>query len=296
MASPFKVLITGIDGFTGKYLEIYLQKKGYHVYGTTISIPKVSNHFQCDITDKLSVDRVINDIKPDYIIHLAAISFVGHIDKNAFYNINVIGTENILASLSTNNIKCKKIILTSSAVVYGRQDSYILDENMCPHPINHYGCSKLSMEHISSTYFDKQNIIITRPFNYTGIGQAKEFLIPKIVQHYKEKQPIIKLGNLNVAREFNDINFVINAYHKLMISDYSSTIVNIASQRPIKLLDIIDTMNKIAKYNIKIETDARFVRANDIPSLCGSKQKLVSMIGDITPMPIEELLWTMYEA
>ena len=296
MASPFKVLISGIDGFTGKYLEKYLTDKGYQVFGTVLQQSDNSKYFQCDITNKQEVDTIIKKLQPDYVLHLAAISFVGHTNYEDFYRINVIGTENILSALQDNKLKCKKVILASSAVVYGKQTDHILHETMCPNPINHYGCSKLSMEQIASTYFDTQDIIITRPFNYTGVGQDIEFLIPKIVSHYKEKQSTIKLGNTNVAREFNDIGFVAETYYRLMISTHHSTIVNIASNRPIKLLDIIEKMNNIAKYNIHIETDSRFVRANDIPVLCGNNEKLISMLGDIKPLSIDTLLRTMYES
>jgi len=233
-----KVLITGINGFTGIHLEKYLISQGFDVYGTVIDEAKKANHIQCNITQKEQVDSVIASVKPDYIIHIAAISFVGESNASLIYDVNVIGTENILQSLVEHAITPKKIILASSATVYGNQGQEILDESMCPKPVNHYGCSKLSMEYMSANYFDTFNIIITRPFNYTGVGQEGHFLIPKIVDHFKAGEKEIELGNIHVAREFNDIGYVVDIYHKLLCSDAKSTIVNLSSNNPIKLLDV----------------------------------------------------------
>ena len=290
-----KVLITGINGFTGIHLERYLKEKGFTVFGTVIDTPKQKNHIQCDITKKEQVDHVVKTVKPDYVIHIAAISFVGESNASLIYDVNVIGTENILQSLVENNIKPKKVILASSATVYGNQGKEVLDESMCPAPVNHYGCSKLAMEYMASNYFDTFDIIITRPFNYTGVGQESHFLIPKIVDHFKARKKIIELGNIHVAREFNDINYVIDIYHKLLLSNAHSTIVNLSSNHPIKLLDVIETMQTIAGYQIEIKVNPDFIRANEIKSLAGSTQKLASLIDLSLPYNLEQTLKNMYE-
>ena len=290
-----KVLITGINGFTGIYLEKFLVQKGFDVYGTVIDTPKEAKHIQCDITEKDQVDTVMLAVKPDYIIHIAAISFVAENNASLIYNVNTIGTENILQSLLDNGIHPKKIILASSATVYGNQGKEMLDESMCPRPLNHYACSKLSMEHMASNYFNIFDIIITRPFNYTGIGQEEHFLIPKIVKYFKEKKKKIELGNIHIAREFNDIHYVTEVYYKLLLCNAKSAIVNLSSGRPIKLLDVIQTMQDIAGYEIEIKINPAFVRANEIRSLAGSTEKLGSLI-DIPPAnPLKHTLWEMYE-
>jgi len=292
--SPFRVLITGINGFTGVHLERYLLSKGYSVYGTVIDTPSSPNHYQCDIRDSKEVDRVIEATKPHYIIHIAAISFVGESNASLIYDVNVIGTENILKSLIKYDIKPKKILIASSATIYGNQGKEVLDESMTPTPVNHYGCSKLAMEHIVSTYFDKLNIIITRPFNYTGVGQAEQFLIPKIIKHYKENSPTIELGNLSVAREFNSIDFVVECYYKLMSIEDSSIVVNLSSNQPIKLLDVIEQMDNIAGYKIEVRVNPAFVRPNEIASLAGDTTRLESLIGSIPKLSLVDTLNTMY--
>ncbi len=167
---------------------------------------------------------------------------------------------------------------------------------MSPKPINHYGVSKFAMEQIVSNYFGKLPIIVTRPFNYTGVGQSLKFLIPKIVYHYKNRLPSIELGNLNVSREFNDIRFVVEVYKRLLQTKIDGEVVNIASNRPIKLLKIIDIMNELAGYKIDVRVNPKFVRENEIISLSGSTEKLKTIIEIPRNYTIQETLRSMFEA
>ncbi len=291
-----KVLITGINGFTGVHLEKYLIGQGFKVFGTVIDTPKAKNHFQCDITHKTEIKNVMKNIQPDYVVHIAAISFVGESNTSLIYDVNVLGTENILSSLVEAKLSPQKVIVVSSATVYGNQGKAILDESMCPKPVNHYGISKLAMEHMTANYFKYFDIIITRPFNYTGVGQAEHFLIPKIVNHFKDNKETIELGNLDVQREFNDVSYVCDIYYRLLLSDIKSEVVNMASSRGIKLLDVIDSMNTIAGYNIKLEVNPTFVRKDEIKSLTGSTERLTELLGDVKQKVFVDTLEDMYNA
>jgi len=290
-----KVLLTAIDSFTGKHLHHYLQSNGYDVYGTSL-LSNDKQIFTCDITQKNDIQKVLHAVKPDYIIHLAGISFVGHGTNEDFYRINTIGSINILDALLELNMQVKKILLVSSATVYGNQNREILDESLCPVPANHYGASKYAMESLAHTYFNKLPIIITRPFNYTGVGQDPNFLIPKIVSHFKEKKSVIELGNLNVSREFNDVAFLCEAYRRLLESDIEGECFNIASGRGIALMDVIEMMQAIAGYNIEIKVNPAFVRKNEIKSLTGSSKKLFDTVGRIDQKAFSETLKDMFEA
>jgi len=289
-----KVLITGIDSFTGRHLSSYLTNQRYDVYGTSLS--RYNDHkYKCDITKKDDVIKVLQEVKPDFLIHLSGISFPAHGDNEEFYKVNTIGTTNILDSIMELNITLKKVILVSSATVYGNQGLEVLDESLCPKPTNHYGASKYAMECLSSGYFAKIPIIITRPFNYTGIGQAEHFLIPKIVKHFKDKKETIELGNLDVSREFNDISFVCEVYKRLLECSVQNKTVNIATNDGIKLLDIINMMNEIAGYKINVKVSQAFVRKGEIKSLTGSATKLTNIIGHIKQKEFEDTLKDMFE-
>ncbi|MEA3491481.1 MAG: GDP-mannose 4,6-dehydratase [Campylobacterota bacterium] len=273
-----RVLITGIDGFTGVHLEKHLKEHGYDVYGTVIGIPTNERYFMCDITDKAQIDRVVESVKPNYVIHIAGLAHVTQNHASMIYDVNVIGSENLLQSLVDNGVKPKKILMASSATIYGNQGKETLDESMSPKPVNHYGCSKLAMEYMAANFFDRLDIILMRPFNYTGSGQDSSFLIPKITSHYREGKREIELGNLDVAREFNDVRDICHIYEELMLCHASSETVNICTGRAIPLMQIIDDMNEIAGYKINVTVNPAFVRENEIYILKGSTVHLDELI------------------
>ena len=290
-----RVLIFGIDGFTGNHLSAYLQNAGYDVYGTSYSGTS-GKTFKVDITYKADIDTVLKEVIPDFIIVLSGISFPAHGHNEDFYAINTIGAINILDVLIHLNQNPKKIIMASSATVYGNQGVEVLDETLCPKPTNHYGASKYAMESLSRNYFEKLNIIIARPFNYTGINQEDNFLIPKIIKHFKEMKQTIELGNIDVSREFNDVGYVCEIYKKLLESPVSSEVVNLSANRGIKLLDVIDMMNEMAGYNIEVKINPDFVREGEIKTLTGSCEKLFGLIGEVEQKEFKETLRDMLEA
>ncbi len=290
-----RVLITGIDSFTGKHLASYLEKFDFDVYGTSLSSSS-DKKYRCDITDKNQIINILKTLKPNYFVHLSGISFPAHMYSKDFYKVNTIGTTNILDAILEVNLTLEKVILASSATVYGNQGVEVLDESLCPQPANHYGASKYSMECLARGYFEKLPIVITRPFNYTGVGQSEEFLIPKIVKQFKENKKEIELGNLDVSREFNDVDFVSEVYRRLLESSAKSIVVNIASNRGIRLLDVIEMMESIAGYKMEVKVNPEFVRKDEIKSLTGSSKKLFNIIGSVEQCHFVQTLKKMYEA
>ncbi len=292
--SKQKVFITGITGFSGMHLEKRLSELGYEVYGSTYLESNKTNHFRCNILFKNELRSVLDRTRPNYVIHLAAISFVASENINQMYETNIQGTLNILDVLEELKIGAKKILIASSAAVYGNIGS-ILSEDMCPKPVNHYGNSKLAMENMVANYYDKLNIIIARPFNYTGIGQGSEFLVPKIVDHFKDKKEVIELGNLNTYREYNDIRFTCQIYIDLLEVDYISGILNISSSKTYSIQDILNEMSILSSYSIKVEVNPRFVRKNEINELRGSTKKLKDVLRkDFKSYSLKETLREMY--
>jgi nucleoside-diphosphate-sugar epimerase len=291
-----KVLITGIDGFTGVYLESLLKRADYDVYGTVFPKSAHDKHLYCDISDKQDILSALSAVKPDYVIHLAGISFVPHSDFKQIYDVNLIGTIHLMEALLELNMSPRKVILAGTANVYGNPSVKVIDEDVCPAPLSHYAASKLAMEYMARNLFDQLNILITRPFNYTGSGQGGHFLVPKIVNHYREGAKKIELGNLEVVRDFTDVRFVAEVYMMLMECDAMSEIVNICSGTGVALMDIIRTMNKLAGYEMQIQTNPAFIRKNEVSSLVGSNRKLSSFTGGLKPHPLEDTLKWMFSA
>jgi len=197
-----KVLVTGGNSFTGQHLLPLLNSAGFETYSLTRDRMANALSDDCvDITDFDSLSRVISKIEPDYVIHLAGISFVKHPRPLEFYSVNLLGTENLLRAVHLAAPKIQKVILASSASIYGRCESPHIDEAICPSPVNHYAASKLAMEHMARTWMNRLPITIVRPFNYTGPGQDRKFLIPKIINHFTHHLPQISL-DIRINQEF----------------------------------------------------------------------------------------------
>jgi nucleoside-diphosphate-sugar epimerase len=286
------VLLTGGAGFTGQYLRKALEARGYSVASLQVEGPN-----PCDLTDRAATESAVRDARPDAVIHLAAVSFVGHDNPEEFYRVNVLGTLNLLQALAGLDRPPQRVLLASSGNVYGTPDIEVLDESVCPAPVNHYANSKLAMEHmVRANWFSRMPIVITRPFNYTGPGQAKQFLIPKIVQHFRDRAAFIELGNLDVFRDFSDVDDVVAAYMALLESDVRAEIVNICSGQGIALLDVVRIMNELAGCEIEVRVNPEFVRQNEVPRLVGSNAKLHRLVKLPPSRPFAETLKRMYEA
>ncbi len=291
-----KVLLTGVDGFTGKYVANELIEKGYQVVGLVYK-NAVKGQVECDLTDRQAVKNCLAEVKPDYVIHLAALSFVGHADQKAFYDVNVFGALNILEMAKELGLHFEKVIFASSANIYGNPTGIEkIDESVIPAPVNHYAMSKLAMEHMAKLWFSEFPLVITRPFNYTGPGQAEQFLIPKIVSHFKRSATEIELGNIDVYRDFSDVRDVAKAYVSLLESDACSEIVNLCSGNVSSLSSIISKMEDIAGYKINVKVNPAFVRANEIKVLGGDNTKLMSLTGFKPTINIDQTLLDMYNA
>lgn len=293
-ASSGRVLLTGANGFTGKYVRAELEAAGYTVIGAMVGASRGSHEVTLDITSLDNCRRVMATVQPDYLIHLAAISFVQHADAEAFYRVNVIGTLNLLQAMADARLSPRRILVASSANVYGNATAGMISESQPPQPVNHYAASKLAMEYMVKTWSDRLPIVITRPFNYTGIGQEPHFLVPKIVSHFVQRAPMIELGNLDVERDFSDVRRVANAYRGLLEQDCAGETVNVCSGRPYSLRNILDMMQEIAGYHIEVRVNPAFVRQSEVKTLIGSPDKLRALVGNLKEITLDDTLRWMY--
>ncbi len=292
-------LVTGLAGFTGRYVADELRAAGYRVVGTTMPGHGAGpDLLPADLTDRASVAAVVEQVQPDVVVHLAAIAFVAHADIGQFYHVNVMGTRNLLEALAAQAKKPSAVLVASSANIYGNADLPMLDEQTPPAPANDYAVSKLAMEYMARLWMDRLPIILTRPFNYTGAGQHENFLLPKIVAHFRRKAPAIELGNLHVWRDFSDVRMVAACYRALLAQAPKATgqAFNICSRTAYSLGEALEMMNRIAGYEIEVRVNPAFVRANDVVRLVGDNSKLAGVVGAITPVPLEQTLRWMYEA
>jgi GDP-6-deoxy-D-talose 4-dehydrogenase len=290
------VLLTGANGFTGKYVRAELEAAGFTVVGALVGASRGPHEVTLDVTSPDNCRRVMEKVRPDYLIHLAAISFVQHADADAFYRVNVIGTINLLQAMADARLSPKRVLIASSANVYGNATEGVINESQPPQPVNHYAVSKLAMEFMVRTWSDRLPIVITRPFNYTGVGQEPHFLVPKIVSHFVQRAPVIELGNLDVERDFSDVRMVAQSYRGLLERDCAGETVNICSGRPYSLRAILHTMQAIAGYDIDVRVNPAFVRQSEVKTLVGSPEKLRALVENLQVIPLEETLHWMYSS
>ena len=261
------ILITGAKGFTGLYLSDAAKKAGFKVY-TLAS----------NLNDVEALEKEVLEAKPDFVAHLAGISFVASKDHEAFYRVHALGTSNLLQALTKLQNAPKKILLASSATVYGNSINHLSIEDQALTPIDHYATSKVAMEEMAKTFFNRLPIVIARPFNYTGVGQKGNFLIPKLVDHFAKQKPFIELGNLNIEREFNDVNMICAAYLKLLDLGKANEVYNVCSGQARSLQFVLDTLKKITGHNIEIRVNPDFVRASEVHRMVGNPQKLKRLL------------------
>lgn len=280
-----RTLITGLDGFTGHYLQAEMVAHGHEVLG-----------LKADLIDTVALEAEMRQVQPDWVVHLASIAFVGHGEPNDFYRINLMGTRNLLAALAACGKRPACVLIASSANVYGNSVEGMLGENTPPNPANDYAVSKLAMEHMARLWLDRLPIVISRPFNYTGVGQSNVFLIPKIVEHFRQKKSRIELGNLDVWRDFSDVRFVAQVYRRLLEVAPAGKIANICSGRTYSLREVLAMAGSIAGYEIQVQVNPAFVRAGEVITLCGDPTCLHQLVGEWNVPAFEETLRWMIEA
>jgi len=291
-----RALITGIHGFTGRYMAAELEAYGYQVTGLGSRPGSKPGYRQADLLDAEALRALLAEIQPEVVVHLAALAFVGHGDANAFYEVNLIGTRNLLEAIAASGESPECVLLTSSANVYGNASAGILDEAATPAPANDYAVSKLAMEYMAGLWHDRLPIVIARPFNYTGVGQSESFLLPKIVSHFRRRADKVELGNLDVWRDFSDVRSVVQAYRGLLDIRPLGQTVNICSGKSYSLREILAICQAITGYELQIEVNPAFVRANEVKTLCGDNSHLRALLGTWDTPPLEETLRWMLMA
>jgi len=298
-----RILVTGANGFTGRYLAAELQRAGYEVHGLVHKpvalgkVPGVRALHVADLSDAARLAAVVNEVQPDKVAHLAAIAFVAHGDIEAIYRTNLVGTRHLLEALAQSNAPLDAVLLASSANVYGNSVGGVLDENTPPAPANDYAVSKLAMEYAARLYAGRLPLIMARPFNYTGVGQAESFLIPKIVNHVRRRAPLIELGNLDVARDFSDVRNVVQLYRRLLEAPAAvGQTLNVCSGQAWSLNDVLAMVREISGHDFEVRVNPAFVRQNEVKTLLGSRAKLDAVVGEVPEITLRDTLRWMLEA
>lgn len=297
-----RTLITGVGGFTGRYVAALLAQRGHEVHGIVHvdddeTIHGVHRAHQADLADLTVVSSVLAEVQPDHVVHLAGIAFVGHSDVEQIYRSNVVGTRQLLQALVELPVAPRSVLLASSANVYGNSHEGELDEATRLAPANDYGVSKVAMEYVASLYTSRLPLIVVRPFNYTGRGQAEQYIIPKIVAHARRRADFIELGNIEVARDFSDVRVVAQVYARLLGKAKAvGGTFNMCSGKAVTLSEVLDLVWDLSGHRFEVRVNPKFVRTNEVRVLKGSPAHLESVIGPVPSIPLADTLRWMLDA
>lgn len=274
-----KILITGIKGFVGKHLSSLLKEKD-EVYGI--------DKDNIDITDSFRLKKFICAVKPEKIVHLAAVgtSPLQKVSPEQIYKTNVIGTINLLEGILSANID-PVILLVGSSAEYGYSQigENPITESQTLHPLNNYGITKAAQSLIGYQYFKTRNlkIIRTRTFNHVGPGERNGLVCSafarQIVQIEKGiKEPIIEVGNLETQRDFTDVRDIVKTYKLLIRKGTPGEIYNVCSGKPYYIREILNTLIELAQVSVKIRKVSKRTAPFDVPLQFGDNTKVRNTI------------------
>lgn len=283
-----KALITGATGFVGRYLIDKLYSEDYDIYGTTLSgdlydDPRITM-FYLDLTDYVSTSKLINQIKPDEVYHLASQSSVklSWEKPQLTTEVNIIGTINLLESVK-EYIPETRVLLIGSSEEYGQTFKHSKQPNedeKCM-PENIYAITKHTQNMIGKMYVKAYNlnVIMTRSFNHVGPKQSPQFVISDFCKQVAEiellgNKPVIYVGNLESSRDFLDVRDVVNAYFELLKSGTVGEIYNVGSGHSVRISDLLERIISNSSVNISVETDPQKFRPIEIEETIADITKL----------------------
>ena len=275
---PQRVLVTGANGFVGRY-----------VCDAMPCIPLADEQGSIDLRDPERITAAINNIQPDAVIHLAAQSFVPESfkDPQTTFKINFHGTFNILSAL-------KETGFTGRMLFIGSGDMYgLVDETALPivesHPLqprNPYAVSKVAAEALCYQWSQTEGfeIVMARPFNHIGPGQSKQFAVSDFARQIIEiklgrRNPVLNVGDIDVTRDFTDVRDVVEAYRLLLLDGRNGHAYNVSAAQEHTLRSIIETLLKLAKVEAAIEQDPTRLRPAEQRRVCASHERLSAHTG-----------------
>jgi len=301
-------LITGIGGFVGKHLAGYLLGEGVTVHGVLrpgaafdgdISLARRLHLHEADVRRAGGLKRILQDVSPDYVFHLAAVSSVFQSWRNPVrvMRTNVIGSVNLLEAVRASGMK-PPLLMAGSSEEYGMvaPDELPVAEDASLRPLSPYAVAKVAQDRLAYQYHCSYGlpVVITRAFNTTGPGRPPTYVTSgfarEIARIEKGARPVLRVGNLDAERDFTDVRDVVRAYWLALRQGEPGEAYNICSGRSRPIREVLELLLSLTGASIKIQEDPALMRPADIPVMRGDVTKFRARTGWRPEIPFEQTL------
>lgn len=292
-----RALITGSQGFVGRYLRQELEESGYEVVG--LDIQPGEGAVQADLLNPEQLTAAVRQAEPDAVFHLAGQADVARSWKipQRTMEINVLAAVNLMEAVRAFNPSVR-MVLVGSSDQYGNlgEAGRMVSESLATHPQTPYAVSKKAQEEMARVYVRAygMNICMTRSFNHGGAGQRLGFLIPDfasgIVKVERGEAKSLKVGNLTSRRDFTHVKDVARAYRLIGEKGKPGEVYNVGSGVTWSAQEILDKLCAMAVCPIPVEQDPARMRPSDTPVICCDHTKLTTDTGWQPQIPLEDIL------
>ena len=299
-----RALVTGASGFVGPFLIRHLLSEGYEVtggvHGHRRKLPKGCQTVNLDVTDQEFVRRIVAEVSPDEVYHLAGLTRPASDAVGEFYWVNFGGALNLLEAVREVAPQAG-VLLVGSAYAYGKVD-YPIAETEPLKPVNHYGVSKAAADLLGRSYaLQGLRVVNVRPFNHSGPGHSEDFLLPTLVKQfagvkYGRREPVIRLGNLDSVRDLSDVRDVVRAYHLALRKGLIGEAYNVGSGRGISVKELFELVRRETAVEVELKVEPTRVRVTDIPYLVADSSKAHWELGWKAEIPLERTVRDMLES
>ncbi len=301
-------LITGVSGFVGSHLAEYLlAETDWQVAGTVLHHADYIAHlrpqiaiYSVDLSQPEAVIRVVDEIRPDYIFHLAAQPAPGKSWRDPWKTLetNIRMQLNILEALVQLKLE-SRVLIVGSGEEYGlvRPEQLPISEDTPLRPLNPYAVSKIAQDFLGLQYHLAYGVRVVRvrPFNHIGPRQRTGFVAPDLACQVAEieaglRPPVIDVGNLDVYRDFSDVRDVVRAYQLILINGELGQVYNIGSGRSRSVREMLERLIELTGMSITIRVDPQRVRPAEVPRVEADISRLRQRTGWAPRIPFEQSL------
>jgi GDP-4-dehydro-6-deoxy-D-mannose reductase len=253
-----------------------------------------------DLRDPELVQTLVGEVQPDYILHLAAQSFVptSFADPWDTLQNNIRAQLNLLEAVR-RSARDVRVLVIGSNEEYGapQPDELPQTEESPLRPNNPYAVSKVAQDFLGLQYHLAYglSVVRVRPFNHTGPGQAPRFVVPAFASQIARieaglQEPVMKVGNLEVARDFTDVRDIVRAYHLAVTQGEPGEVYNLASGQAQPVQGLLDMLLSYSSVEIRVERDPDLYRPVDVPAAYGNAQKFHLLTGWKPEIPFAQTL------